>query len=383
MNIERYLGLNCAYDLDEYLHEGYVREAYHDEFPLVQLTYGQKTVYDQKWDYVTERCRGVIYNAETREVIARPFEKFFNINTSWRPETMMSNLPKTQPVLTEKLDGSLGILYRDPQGKMDYIASKGSFKSEQAKWATKFYQEVVGLKGDWPEGYTPVFEIIYPENRIVLDYDGLEDLTLLALINNETGEELPHNELVQWAARNYLFPVMNIPMTLEEAHRECVYGGKKDELEEGFVAAWPQVGKPPIRVKLKTNEYFRLHAMLSQTSPKRILEYLRDGLEFELDYLLGESTPWMAEFVQYWINTLEGEYEKRWNRAMSIYKEAEKQHFQTRKEWALFFTKPEHKEYAPVLFHWLDGNPPAAEECLWKLVEPLVKAEKPLLEDAE
>lgn len=381
MKIERYLGLNCAYDLDLYLNERYVNRAYHDEFPLCQLTYGQKTVFDQKWDDVTTRCRGVIYNAETREVIARPFEKFFNIETTWRPETLTINLPKTQPILTEKVDGSLGILYH--WNGIDYIASKGSFKSEQAKWATKWYHRNVGLKGDWPKGYTPIFEMIYPENRIVIDYEDAEELILLALINVETGEELTYTELVKWADVNNLDCPTRFDATLEQAYKECVYNKSDSSLHEGFVASWPQPGKPPLRVKIKTTEYFRLHAMLSQTSPKRILEYLREGLEFEIDYLLTESTPWMREFVSGWVQKLECEFENNWNAARVIFNAGQMACFTTRKEWALFFTKPEHKKYAPVLFHWLDDRDKAADECVWNLVEPLVKAERPMLEDAE
>src|SRR5579863_9742987 len=158
MHIENYLGLNCTYDLDEYLNERLINRAFHDEFPLVQLTYGQKCVFDQAWDEVTMKCRGVIYDANTREVIARPFEKFFNYETTWRPETMCINLPKTAPIVTEKLDGSLGILYR--YNNVDYVATKGSFKSDQAKWATQWYHRNVGLHGHWPKNSTVLFEVI-------------------------------------------------------------------------------------------------------------------------------------------------------------------------------------------------------------------------------
>jgi hypothetical protein len=54
-----------------------------------------------------------------------------------------------------------------------------------------YYQDII------VDGFTYLFEIIYPENRIVVDYNGEERLVLLGIINTETGEELQHNELFE------------------------------------------------------------------------------------------------------------------------------------------------------------------------------------------
>src|ERR1019366_9922764 len=89
-----------------------------------------------------------------------------------------------QPEVWEKMDGFLCTMY-EWEGK-HYIASKGSFDSPHAKWATAWYQ--ANVKGEWPDGYTPVFEGITPSLRIVVDYATFEGLVLLALVNRETGE---------------------------------------------------------------------------------------------------------------------------------------------------------------------------------------------------
>src|SRR5208337_116 len=103
-----------------------------------------------------------------QEVIARPFRKWFNLNTSFRPETLEANLPSWKPRVLEKLDGSLGILFWYGGQKRPYIATRGSFASDQAIWATNWYRAKFGNwpiadSAKWPKDYTPLFEIIYKE----------------------------------------------------------------------------------------------------------------------------------------------------------------------------------------------------------------------------
>jgi RNA ligase len=65
--------------LGEMLDGGYVSRRFHPEFPeLAILNYTEKTAYEGKWNEVTLKSRGLIYNTDTFEVLARPFKKFFN-----------------------------------------------------------------------------------------------------------------------------------------------------------------------------------------------------------------------------------------------------------------------------------------------------------------
>ena len=86
------------------------------------------------------------------------------------------------------MDGSLGIAfyYQDRW----VFASRGSFTSDQA---IKGYGMFVNLlntsRTHFSKGYTYLFEIIYPENRIVVDYMDAERLVLLGKIGTLSGEE--------------------------------------------------------------------------------------------------------------------------------------------------------------------------------------------------
>ncbi len=226
--------------LHDYIRQGLVDRKEHPFFPLSLYCYGRKAVYDNVWDETTTRCRGLIVNNKTGEIIARPFEKFHNLGTAGMPETHPENL-FPNPHVTEKLDGSLGILYHYDDGFLcqDYIASKGSFVSEHAKWATDWYRSHVGYRGRWPKGYTPVFEMICEKDvqRHVVSYGGRRDgLVLTALISIETGWELPYDTLCNWAETNRLPYVRRFDKTVAEVLQE------NNPNEEGYVLTWPLSG---------------------------------------------------------------------------------------------------------------------------------------------
>lgn len=103
----------------------------------------------QEWNFFETISRGLILNKTTGEIVARPFDKFFN----WFERGRFSRSPIMQ--VYEKLDGSLGILYRTEDGELR-IATRGSFDSEQAQYATKLLHEMYGLKysAKLPQDYT-------------------------------------------------------------------------------------------------------------------------------------------------------------------------------------------------------------------------------------
>lgn len=316
--------------------------------------YGRKCHYDPTlWDSVTEQCRGLIVDWDTGEVIARPFRKFFNLGTSYRPETAREKLPILEPEVTKKMDGSLGVLWQ--YNNEPYIATRGSFGSAQARWATNYYKANYG--NDWPNGWTPLFEIIYPENRIVVKYER-EEMVLLGMVNIETGEEMPHRQLSEWAAKNHV-PVVQL------------YNGKKlEELaledvpnEEGYVLTWHLGNQSPIKVKVKFIEYMRIHRLVTGLSPKAIWEMLREGQNLE------EEFADMPEHFKQWadghIDKLLGNYmdiEKQVNAVWSSRPSSD-----DRKELALYFTK--HPSPIPsACFARLDGKDES--ESIWKACRP-------------
>lgn len=390
MNFFDYIGISEDDFIEKYLKTGLVSESLHKEFPLNLYTYSRKTVQENLWDGVTSKCRGIIIHRDTNEVIARPFEKFHNFGSVNDPlfggtEVYKNVTSVDRPAIVEKVDGFLCTLYR--WGGEDYIASKGSFHSIHAKWATAEYRKQ--YRAGFPIGWTPMFEGICRDLRIVLDYGDQSGLVLLAVIHNETGRELPLSMLRELANRNGMrtIRVFDIPLkqALSETREENVLPG------EGYVLTWYNESGPPTRLKLKYVEYLRLHRMVTGVSPKRIWEVLSQAhLKSELAEYLSNSTPWFKKFVTQWKTALEGEFNRIQVLARGRYYHIKKEidahrtiyGFDNlgaeRKMWALEFTKEENREFASIMFAMLDGKDESV--IIWKQVKKMTSHGRPLVD---
>lgn len=105
---------------------GDVRSVEQDD--LILFNYTNAAQFANRWNWFERQSRGLILNRETGEVVARPFPKFFNWGETNQPTASLVEL-------TEKIDGSLGILYRH-NGEFK-IATRGSFTSDQALWPAR------------------------------------------------------------------------------------------------------------------------------------------------------------------------------------------------------------------------------------------------------
>lgn len=224
---------------------------------LTILNYTARAQYENEWNAVTLACRGLIHD-QNGNVIARPFAKFFNY-----AEELVSGL--SGPIeVTEKLDGSLGILYQT--GSEWRIATRGSFTSDQAVHATALWRE--RHSGFEPhEGWTYLFEIVYPANRIVVDYRGRDELVLLGAIEIATGRSVPLAD----AAKGWNGPVVqqHAYATLQEALE-----AEPRENAEGYVVRFVP---SDVRVKIKHDEYVTLHKLVTGVSERRVWEVLAAG----------------------------------------------------------------------------------------------------------
>lgn len=334
-----------------YIKAGLVSEQSHPEWPDLRIfNYTQKCQFEQVWDDITRQCRGLIMDVGTGKIIARPFPKFFNygehVTKGWA-------IPAGRPIVTEKLDGSLGIMYT-LNGKT-WIATRGSFTSDQAMWATKWWRE---NKGDEPYGndVTHLFEIIYPENRIVVNYDfsGLVHLTSL-----ETATGLPITDSRA---------IMPVRKAAEVPYTDMETLQKMDtQNSEGFVLYYPDDN---IRMKIKFPEYIRLHKLVTGVSEIAIWEHLRDGkgLGDLIEKVPDEFYQWVTQVsnrLNNQFNAIREQAERDYNDVIRTVPWYDENRNRDRKEIALKFQK---KENPGILFAILDDKPTAP--MIWRMLRP-------------
>ena len=117
--------------LDHLVDEGYITRRKHPSEDLFILNYTPKTQYEGFWNDVTLSCRGLIVDS-AGTIRARCFRKFFNYEEVFHEVSTRTSSSMHFKVY-DKVDGSLGILYW--VGDEPFIATRGSFESEQAKRA--------------------------------------------------------------------------------------------------------------------------------------------------------------------------------------------------------------------------------------------------------
>jgi T4 RnlA family RNA ligase len=320
--------------------EGYVHAQKHPTQDLFIYNYSPKTQYERVWNDVTLMCRGLILDADYN-ILARPFTKFFNLG-----EIENQVLPNESFEVYEKLDGSLGIMYFvDNQA---FIATRGSFASDQAIRANAILQEkyakiVQDTEGSLDKNKTYLFEIIYPENRIVVDYGTVEDLILTAIVDNKTGEDMPLSDIGFPLVKQYHgIHDIHILRTLEETNRE------------GFIIKY----KSGLRYKVKFEEYLRIHRIVTQVSNINIWEYLSSGMPFDemLDRVPDEFYDWVKKTSE----DLKMQFAAIENQCKLDFKI-----FATRKESALYF---QTCAYPSVLYKMLDEK--RYDDVIWKMLRP-------------
>lgn len=241
------------------LAEGQVRAQRHPELPLTIYNYTEAASYAGAWTAVTLACRGLIVDDVSGAVVARPYPKFFNHD---QPEAPGLRLDASVTV-TDKADGSLGVTYPTPDGYA--VATRGSFSSDQARHATELLRtRYPGFVP--PAGHTVLVEIIYPGNRIVLDYGGLDDLVLLGAVEIGTGRSHGPAAVPDWPG-----PVVGqLPYrTLAEA-----LAAPPRENREGLVVHWPDTDQ---RVKIKYADYVRLHRLVFGLNARTVWEIMVNG----------------------------------------------------------------------------------------------------------
>lgn len=350
-------------ELSDAVERGEVTARRHPSLPYTIYNYSPSVQYENNWNDVTLNCRGLILDDDFN-IVARPWRKFFNLGQVDLP------IQFDDPVeVMDKADGSLGILYPDKPGIYSHsIATRGSFESTQAQRATMMWKLRYSQydKAASISGMTYLFEIIFPENRIVLDYGNMSDLILLGAVQKSTGYYYGPREAQ--AFLDWTGPVVEVMpyKSISEA-----LGHMDRANAEGYV-----IRSHNFMVKCKQPDYLEIHKLVTNATPKTIWEQLRAGKskseivsvfpdEFH-DYIESMIDPLLEAYSQRTAEILDGYH----NACESVMKSERPEDWEdgdlpTRRAFARVFTASQDARY---FFLLLDDKP--IREILWTELKP-------------
>lgn len=317
-------------------------------------------------DPIVQHARGVILDtADGFRIVARPFDKFFNLG-----EGHAAPIDWSTARVQEKVDGSLCVLYhyagRWHVATTGMPDAGGNVNGADLTFAGLFWQvfreQGMPLPPDGAESLTFMFELTTPYNRIVVRHMDRR-LTLLAVRNRETGEEMAPESFGFYPA------VRSFP--LQSFHDVIATFEHMDPVkQEGYVV----VDARGQRVKVKHPGYVAIHHMRDGVCPRRIVEIVRSG---ETSELLTHFPEWRPDFdrIQGAFDSLCAEIDADFARLKDI---------ETQKDFALRAVKT---ACSAALFQLRKGSIRSAREHLAsihvaKLMEMLRVADEPAQEAA-
>jgi RNA ligase len=223
---------------------------------LAIYCYTQSCTYDHAWNDFTLLARGLVLDHHNQRVVATPFPKFFN---AFEREQTIPDLPFD---VFDKIDGSLIILFHRDGWR---ACTKGAWDTTQARAAMALMKNL-----DWLSPYaTYLLEYVAPENRIVIGYpepklyllsgyweDGSEfDRETVRAVSNTIGWDIaPHRHFESFS--DIIGHAKTLPVT-----------------QEGFVVRFDNGH----RLKIKGDEYCRIHSMISGVTPLNLWAMLLNG----------------------------------------------------------------------------------------------------------
>lgn len=247
---------------------------------LIIWNYTPLCQYDAHWNETTMLCRGLVTDSNYN-IVARGLPKFFNY------EEQRTDIPKDlyQTTIYEKLDGSYIQLFFY-NGEWE-VMSKGSFISEQADWAREVFNEKYPQYKDLDTTLTYCFELIHPQNRIVVDYGDTKDLVYITSFDTN--------------GKEYESSLDEVGFNVVQKYNDKFdydYLKQDSDNSEGWVVKFSN-GE---RCKVKFEEYKRLHRIITNTTTYDIWDVVRLNDKKRLNEMLGripdEFYDWVHEVIR-------------------------------------------------------------------------------------
>lgn len=307
--------------------------------------------------HLTNQCRGVIIDKESKAIVRRGFYRFFNYG---EPEAV--SLDPLSLSITEKVDGSfIGVFWNKYKNRWQ-VSTRGTIDANEAPLHCDL---VVGLNTFydlctlavqnsidpsfwcneyWNKDNTYIFELVSPYNRLVVPYT-IAEVIYLTTIENKNNKEFKDTKFIE----KYHTPKKYYMNTLEEVvacAKELPFS------EEGYVVN----DKFYNRLKVKSPQYLIAHTMKnnSMINKRKIVEMIRGGQAEEFVSYFPEYAESINEIKQN-IEKVILKISEDWIRFNSFI-------FDNRKDRAKYITTTCF--YPPCIFSLLDKKTSSIQQYL-------------------
>ena len=171
---------------------------------ISSFNFTREAFYNKAWDDITCKARGLYINKKTERIVARSYDKFFNLNE--RPETRLNALRENLKFPVQayvKVNGFLGIVGYDAAQKKLIVTSKGDMYGLYAKIFENTLRAELKEKMQLLENFVKehdcsvIFECVEPfKDPHIIEYNKPK-VVLLEIIENEL--EFTHRPYVELA----------------------------------------------------------------------------------------------------------------------------------------------------------------------------------------
>ncbi|MBP3707142.1 MAG: metallophosphoesterase [Clostridia bacterium] len=218
---------------------------------ISSFNFSKDAFFSQDWNSLTMKARGLFIDTRHNKIVARGYEKFFNIEE--RPETMPEHLAQNMqyPVTAYlKYNGFLGILSYNKNTDDLLFCSKSSATSKFANlFKTIFikqYNDKISLIKQYlkENSVSMIFEVIDPiSDPHIIENDKAEVILLDIITNSIIFEHLPYEQLVDIATYLGITKVKEKCYTINNGTEMMTFISQiknptykyKDKYIEGFV----------------------------------------------------------------------------------------------------------------------------------------------------
>lgn len=218
-------------------------------------------------DPIVQEARGIIIDLTELKVVSWPFRKFGNYSESY-----VDTIDWSSAEVQDKVDGSIIKLWFY-DNKWNWSTNSTIYAKDANANTIHSFQDLILKATNYKDikfdqlnkDYTYIFELVSPENQIVVKYEDYK-LYHLGTRNNITGQELKVDIGIE---KPKTYPLHSFEDCLEAAKNL----NKDDSVQyEGFVV----VDKDFHRIKIKSPEYIALHHMIDNGnfSKKRCIELI-------------------------------------------------------------------------------------------------------------